>query len=179
MEVELSVQDFFSPLVQSRTLQIDCGSAATIEIETATLPSTQTWEAWFQIWIETLQPDISPIYAYELCLRLTDDAEIQALNAQYRQQNHPTDVLSFTAWEGGRLQPEPLSCLPVYLGDIVISVGTAYRQAAERNQPLQKELAWLATHGLLHLLGWDHPDEESLMQMLRQQDILLETVSLR
>ena len=49
----------------------------------------------------------------------------------------------------------------------MISVNTAQRQAQQQGHSLPTELAWLATHGLLHLLGWDHPDEESLMQMLK------------
>ena len=63
---------------------------------------------------------------------------------------------------------------PVYLGDIIVSVETAQRQALEAGHSLPKELLWLATHGLLHLLGWDHPDEESLNQMLSKQSDLIQ-----
>ncbi len=73
---------------------------------------------------------------------------------------------------------EMRSQLPLYLGDIVISVDTANRQATEQGHPLQTELAWLATHGLLHLLGWDHPDETSLLQMLERQAVLLQQIGL-
>ncbi len=66
----------------------------------------------------------------------------------------------------------------LYLGDIVVSVNTAQRQAQQQKHSLLTELAWLAAHGLLHLLGWDHPDEESLIQMLKQQVILLETIGI-
>jgi probable rRNA maturation factor len=55
-------------------------------------------------------------------------------------------------------------------------VETANRQAAERNHTLTEELVWLAAHGLLHLLGWDHPDEESLRTMLEQQNRLLQAI---
>jgi probable rRNA maturation factor len=68
--------------------------------------------------------------------------------------------------------------MPLYLGDVVISVDTAHRQAQQQGHSLKTELAWLATHGLLHLLGWDHPDEESLMEMLNQQETLLQIVNL-
>jgi probable rRNA maturation factor len=68
--------------------------------------------------------------------------------------------------------------MPLYLGDVVISVDTADRQAQEQGHSLETELAWLATHGLLHLLGWDHPDEESLIGMLNQQKTLLQKVDL-
>ena len=70
------------------------------------------------------------------------------------------------------------SLLPLYLGDIVISVDTAQRQVQQHGHTLQTELVWLAAHGLLHLLGWDHPDDDSLTRMLSQQAILLQTIGL-
>jgi probable rRNA maturation factor len=62
------------------------------------------------------------------------------------------------------------------LGDIVISTETAQRQAIQGKHSLLQELAWLATHGLLHLLGWDHPDEASLVEMLQQQTVLMNVI---
>ena len=172
MEVEVSVQDcFFSA---SR-------SAATEAEEFPCSILTSTWESWFYKWLEILQPDLSPTDAYELTLRLTDDTEIQELNAQYRHKNQPTDVLAFAALEvnSPQLPTEFLQLsVPLYLGDVVISVDTAGRQAQQQGHPLQTELAWLAAHGLLHLLGWDHPDEESLIGMLNQQETLLQSVNL-
>ena len=76
----------------------------------------------------------------EIALSLTDDRELHALNLQYANEDHPTDVLSFN-------QDPPL------LGDIVISVPYARRQA---KGPLIDELIHLAVHGLAHLLGYDH-----------------------
>lgn len=161
MEVELNVQDYFSE--SSLTTGVD----------------EETWQNWFYAWLLTLQPNNSSAKSYELSLRLTDDAEIHSLNAQYRQQDKPTDVLAFAALEVNIPQPdEMLESLPLYLGDIVISVDTAQRQAIQQGHSLQIELAWLAAHGLLHLLGWDHPDDESLAQMLHQQTSLLETIGL-
>ncbi|MBW4470757.1 MAG: rRNA maturation RNase YbeY [Stenomitos rutilans HA7619-LM2] len=142
--------------------------------------ASETWDRWFQAWLEVLEPDQSPIESYELSLRLTGDREMQQLNHQYRQQDKPTDVLAFAALESAYPQPQELqSTLPLYLGDIVISVGTAQRQAEEQKHSLDVELAWLAAHGLLHLLGWDHPDEDSLNRMLKQQQVLLEIIGLR
>lgn len=161
MEVELNVQDYFSE--SSLTTGVD----------------EETWQKWFYAWLETLQPNNSSAKSYELSLRLTDDAEIHSLNAQYRQQDKPTDVLAFAALEVDIPQPdEMLESLPLYLGDIVISVDTAQRQAIQQGHSLQIELAWLAAHGLLHLLGWDHPDDASLRRMLHQQTSLLETIGL-
>jgi probable rRNA maturation factor len=141
--------------------------------------ASDTWLQWFQQWLAVLRPQYSPIHAYELSLRLTDDLEIQTLNANYRQQDTPTDVLAFAALEDEASQfAQPQATVPLYLGDIVISVETAQRQAIAHNHSLDLELAWLAVHGLLHLLGWDHPDDESLSTMLHQQEILLQAVGL-
>ncbi len=142
--------------------------------------SDDQWDEWFHRWLDELQPDYSPIYAYELSLRLTTDAEIQDLNTQYRQQDQPTDVLAFAALEVDYPQFDEIQySLPVYLGDIVISVDMAQRQAHTQGHSLQVELAWLAAHGLLHLLGWDHPNDELLARMLSQQETLLKIVGLR
>lgn len=146
----------------------------------------ETWESWFTQWLATLSQsrDETPValsaeQTYELSLRLTDDAEIQTLNAQYRHQDRPTDVLAFAALEVDAPQPFDLpDDYPLYLGDIVISVDTAKRQASQQGHPLMIELAWLASHGLLHLLGWDHPDDDSLERMLDQQRVLLQQVAL-
>jgi probable rRNA maturation factor len=87
----------------------------------------------------------------ELSILLTGDDQIQKLNRIYRKKNHPTDVLAFAQREGdlashaGRL-----------LGDVVVSIPTARRQAAAHGKPFLAELTMLLAHGLLHLLGWDH-----------------------
>nr|WP_199332633.1 rRNA maturation RNase YbeY [Anabaena catenula] len=141
--------------------------------------SDNTLETWFDQWLEILTPDLPPALSYEIGLRLTNDAQIQELNTQYRQQNKPTDVLAFASLEADLPQSqEMLASQPLYLGDIVVSIDTAERQAQQQEHSLSTELAWLTAHGLLHLLGWDHPDEESLMQMLQQQVILLKGVSI-
>ncbi|MBD2577889.1 rRNA maturation RNase YbeY [Oscillatoria sp. FACHB-1406] len=135
--------------------------------------SLETWEQWFQGWIEARVADLPPAPSYELTLRLTNDAEIQSLNAQYRGKDQPTDVLAFAALEVDFPTAEELEFEPLYLGDLVISVETAKRQASEYNRTLRMELAWLAAHGFLHLLGWDHPEDDSLQRMLEEQERLL------
>src|SRR5437762_9578599 len=88
----------------------------------------------------------------ELSLSLVDDDEIRALNREWRGEDHATDVLSFSQVEGEavRLDEAPL------LGDVVISVETARRQADARAVALDAELLHLAVHGLAHLCGYDH-----------------------
>lgn len=141
--------------------------------EAAAIASADTWQQWFQLWAEALALDLSPLQAYEVSLRLTDDATVQDLNHQYRHQDRPTDVLSFAALEADPLPPEVLAVEPLYLGDIIISLDTAQRQAQAQGHSLRWETVWLAAHGFLHLLGWDHPDDESLVKMLDQQAVLL------
>lgn len=89
---------------------------------------------------------------FEVDLRLTDDGAIHELNRDYRNIDKPTDVLAFAQREGagGDLHPE-------LLGDIVISVD---RAAAQARRGLPHELLFLAAHGLCHLLGYDHADDE-------------------
>jgi probable rRNA maturation factor len=133
------------------------------------------WCQWFQQWGQQVNLEGSPIGAYELTLKLTTDTEIQAINRAFRQIDKPTDVLSFAALETDYpVVEEALTLEPLYLGDMVISLDTAERQATENHHDLTQELAWLAAHGFLHLLGWDHPDDDSLQQMLiKQQELLV------
>lgn len=94
----------------------------------------------------------------ELSVLLTDDAEIHALNRDYRGKDKPTDVLAFALDEaGGPLGP---------LGDVIISVERAAAQARSRRVTLARELELLAVHGTLHLLGYDHaePAEAAVMR---------------
>jgi len=139
----------------------------------ASLPKITVWENWFQTWVQYLENQLPQAEAYELTLCLSDDAEIKALNAQYRQKNQPTDVLAFASLETPFPSGEAFEGEPLYLGDIIISVETAQEQAVENGHSLTQELAWLAVHGLLHLLGWDHPDEKTLEEMLTYQETLL------
>jgi probable rRNA maturation factor len=144
--------------------------------------SLEQWQEWFANWEPYLRSQLAIADGeYELTLAITDDLTIQQLNLQYRQQDRPTDVLSFAALESDvpEIPDDDAEYLePTCLGDIIISQTTAIRQAEERGHSLTYELAWLAAHGLLHLLGWDHPDEDSLEAMLKQQDLMLQLISL-
>ncbi len=142
----------------------------------------EQWQEWLAIWERYLLSEQAIVNGeYELSLAITDDLTIQQLNLQYRQQDRPTDVLSFAALES-EVPNIPIDnsgyVEPTYWGDIIISQTTAMHQAMERGHSLTYELAWLAAHGLLHLLGWDHPDDQSLEVMLRQQDLMLQLISL-
>ena len=85
----------------------------------------------------------------ELSLALVSDAEMQRLNAKYRQMNYPTDVLSFAADKDFPVETR-------LLGDVIISVEKAAQQAKERRRTLDEEMITLLIHGIVHLLGYDH-----------------------
>ncbi len=139
----------------------------------------QDWQAWFRQWATQVDLPPSPLGAYELSLTLTDDGAMAELNGTYRHIARPTDVLSFAALEAETpLAPELLESEPLYLGDIIISLDTAQRQAEAAGHSLRWETVWLASHGFLHLLGWDHPDDNQLEAMLAKQGDLLRAIGL-
>ena len=107
----------------------------------------------------------------EVSILLTDDARIAELNKEYRKIDGPTDVLSFSQLEG---EDEALPGVEErLLGDVVISVETARRQADGQGHSLEREIDVLLVHGILHLLGYDHaePEDERVM-FARQNEIL-------
>lgn len=102
----------------------------------------------------------------EVSLTLVNDEKIKELNKVYRGIEKSTDVLSFP------LEDEDMPMF--HLGDIVISLPTADRQAVDYGHSLNRELSFLAVHGFLHLLGYTHDDNESEREMFQKQnDILL------
>jgi probable rRNA maturation factor len=105
----------------------------------------------------------------EIGLLLVDDNQIQKLNNNYLNRNFPTNVISFAMTEGefGNINPQ-------ILGDIVISVETAYRDASTGQIDLMAELDFLLIHGLLHLLGYNHEDtsaEKTREMNAREQEL--------
>jgi probable rRNA maturation factor len=111
----------------------------------------------------------------ELSVLLTDDAEIRRLNASFRQKDRPTDVLSFH-FEPGTGAPAGMA--EWLLGDVVISLDTAARQAASRKRPLEAEVRWLLAHGVLHLCGYDHATPEEKRVMVNQTRRLVRAAQL-
>jgi probable rRNA maturation factor len=103
----------------------------------------------------------------ELSVLLCDDAVIQELNRDWRGKDRPTDVLAFAMQEG-----EGGDVQPLVLGDVVISLETARRQAAAREGSAAAEVTFLLAHGLLHLLGFDHQSPEEERRMHARTDAL-------
>ena len=110
----------------------------------------------------------------ELSVTFVDNNRIQEINKEYRDKDQPTDVISFAMEELGEGEiPLVGTNLPRMLGDIIISIDKAKEQATEYGHSYRRELGFLAVHGFLHLLGYDHmtKEEEEIMFSL-QRDIL-------
>jgi probable rRNA maturation factor len=104
-----------------------------------------------------------------LSITLIGDARMRSLNRDYRGTDRPTDVLSFPL--GDRVQCG-------VLGDVVISVDTAKRQAAAYDAPLQREIERLLIHGILHLLGHDHHEQGERLRMEREERRLARAIGM-
>jgi probable rRNA maturation factor len=109
----------------------------------------------------------------EVSIGLISDAEIQELNATWRGKDQPTDVLSFAQFD------PPFPVWAPTLGDVVISLETAQRQANTAGHSLSDELVVLLTHGLLHLLGLDHQNAKERAEMAAAEDAILQVRGLR
>ncbi len=106
---------------------------------------------------------------YVLSLIIVDDVQIQEINRSYRQIDRATDVISFASQEGEVFDFED----EVELGDIFISIDKMKAQAAEYGHSEEREFSFLFTHGLLHLLGYDHMNVEEEEKMFQLQDVIL------
>jgi probable rRNA maturation factor len=108
----------------------------------------------------------------ELCLKLVDEPTIAELNVRWMEKEGPTDVLAFPMDElrPGLVNEEPEEGV---LGDLVLCVAVAERQAAEAGHPVLAEVELLTVHGILHLLGYDHAEPEQHREMFGLQDQLL------
>lgn len=110
----------------------------------------------------------------EVSISFVDNDEIQEINKTYRNKDKPTDVISFALEDEFEGEVEIIGVeLPRVLGDIIISVDMAKLQAEEYNHSLKRELGFLAVHGFLHLLGYDHMNEKDEAEMKRRQEEVL------
>jgi probable rRNA maturation factor len=123
-----------------------------------------SWRA--EVMLESLGLDQA-----ELSILLCDDGTIRELNRRYRKKDRATDVLAFPMQEGAGPAAHP-----GLLGDVVISLPTATRQAAEHDRPIIQEVTFLLAHGLLHLLGHDHATRREEREMKARTEELLAAV---
>ncbi|MGG1216048.1 rRNA maturation RNase YbeY [Priestia endophytica] len=115
----------------------------------------------------------------ELSLTFVDNDAIQDINREYRGKDKSTDVISFAMEEMGEGELEIVGeDLPRALGDIIISIPKAEEQAEEYGHSFMRELGFLAVHGFLHLLGYDHETEEEEKEMFTRQTEILERYGL-
>ena len=98
----------------------------------------------------------------EIAIRLVETDEGQALNKEYRDKDYATNVLSF-----------PYDTEPVVSGDLVICPDVVAREAAEQNKPLAAHYAHLVVHGMLHLQGWDHENDDDAQAMEEEETEIL------
>ena len=107
----------------------------------------------------------------EVSILLTDDVEIHRLNRLYRDVDRPTDVLAFAMREGvdGDLNRE-------ILGDVVISLPKAKQQAGVYGHSFEVEILFLVSHGVLHLLGYEHDEKDDMLEMQRKQSNILRSL---
>lgn len=137
---------------------------------------------------ETLQKEGCP-YEVEVSMVLTTDEEIHKTNKEFRGIDRPTDVLSFPAVDYQKpadfseveampeqyLNPENQELI---LGDIMISIDKVYEQAEEFNHSVKREFAFLVVHSMLHLLGYDHMEEEERKIMEEKQETILTSLGI-
>ncbi len=138
-------------------------------------PMTDALEKLLKLVCETAMQTEGVEGEWEISLVLADNAYIQELNRDYRGIDQPTDVLSF-ALEEGEAMPDPLAVR--ILGDIVLSLEKAQEQAEEFGHGLERETAYLTVHGVLHLLGYDHMQEEDKTIMRQKEEKILALLNL-
>lgn len=116
----------------------------------------------------------------ELSVSFITNAKIQEINREYRGKDTPTDVISFAMEELGEGEMDiHIEGAPRMLGDILISVERAKEQATDYGHSVERELGFLAIHGFLHLLGYDHSEEEEEKEMNNKQEEILQSFGLR
>lgn len=121
------------------------------------LPAARSFRHWIDTALQLVQ-----VRAVELAIQLVDEEQGRALNHQYRGRDYATNVLSFPAAP----LPPGLPALPWrHLGDLVICAPVVAREAVEQGKQLNAHYAHMSVHGLLHLLGHDHEEEEQAQQM--------------
>ena len=135
------------------------------------------FDKYEEIYLDLLKKTMSHLNLHFdpiLSVTFVDNTFIHQMNRDYRGIDRPTDVISFAFLDDDPDKEKKLHGKePVSLGDIYISVEKAEEQAKEYKHPLERELSFLFVHGLLHLLGYDHMNEEDEKVMFKIQDEIL------
>ena len=136
------------------------------------------WEEVLLCWIKIILDEKDTSFpnfildkkSFSLSLQIINDNEISSINQKWMNRSGPTDVLSFPMISDFDNNKD-LNFIE--LGDLLISFEMAFRQSLEFQHSIKKEMLWLASHGFLHLLGWEHNDEYELDNMLNFQEYLI------
>lgn len=139
-----------------------------VDLQTATEAEIPTAEA-FQRWADAALTEVEQ--DCELSIRLVDEAESAELNQQYRGKNGPTNVLSFPF-------EAPIELDPRLLGDLVICAPVVEKEAAAQDKSVNDHWAHMVVHGCLHLLGYDHIEDEEAEQMEALEIRILSTLNI-
>lgn len=125
--------------------------------------------------VETVLKEEKVIQDLEIYVTLTNNENIHKINLEQRNVDRPTDVLSFPMFEREEINSlKEISKAEQYiLGDIIVSIEKVKEQAEEYGHSFERELAYLITHGMLHLLGYDHMIEEEKEQMRKREEEIL------
>jgi probable rRNA maturation factor len=115
--------------------------------------------------------ELPQVTEYRLSVHLVGDETIRALNAEHRALDAATDVLSFPLLSQDFVMPPNE---PIHLGDVVVSYPRAVAQAAEFGHSVERELAYLVAHGVLHVLGYDHEEEAERLRMREKEEEALQ-----
>lgn len=119
------------------------------------------------------------IEAAEVSISFVTNEMIRDLNREYRDKDQPTDVISFAMEEPGEGEVAIQGTdEPRVLGDIIISLDRTKEQAADYGHSFERELGFLAVHGFLHLLGYDHMNDEDEKKMFAKQDVILNSLGI-
>ncbi len=113
----------------------------------------------------------------EVSVSFVNNAQIKELNAQYRNKDIETDVLSFVMSENGKFDLDPVTGAQI-LGDVVISMEKAVEQADIYGHSLQREVGYLTCHSVLHLLGYDHEDNMERIRMREKEEAVMDMLGL-
>ncbi len=146
-----------------------------MDVILSNFPAELEFDAKLPATVERAAVKVGELYGLdsaEVSVTLTDNVYIHELNKKYRGIDRPTDVLSFALNEGD--EPEVFDGPEVnMLGDIIISVERAEEQASEYGHSVEREIAFLTVHGMLHLLGYDHMEEEDRKEMRQEEDFVM------
>ena len=151
-----------------------------IEIDYDDITKLPKEEKFIKKVIETVLKEEKIIRDLEIYVTLTNNNQIHKINLEQRNVDRPTDVLSFPMFEREEIHflKEKNEEEPDILGDIIISIEKVKEQAEEYGHSFERELAYLTTHGMLHLLGYDHMIEEEKEQMRKREEEILEKLNI-